>query len=50
MARLTKEHKKKYQKELGWDEKLIRFAAKTVGSIALVFLTAVGMDIYHFLK
>jgi len=31
MARLTKEHKKKYQKELGWDEKLIRFAAKNCG-------------------
>lgn len=50
MARLTKEHKKKYQKEKSWDEKLIRFAFKTVGSVVLIFFIAIGVDIYHFLK
>lgn len=50
MVRLTKEQKKKYQKERGWDEKLIQFAFKVVGSVAFLFFTAVGIDIYHFLK
>jgi len=49
MARLKKEYRDKYKKKLGWDEELLHFAIKAVGSAALVFITAVGIDIYHFL-
>lgn len=45
--RLPKKYKKKYKKQLGWDEELVIFAAKIVGSTALVFLAAAGVDIYH---
>jgi len=49
MARLKKEYREKYKKKLGWDEELIFFVFKTVGSLALVFIVAVGIDMYHFL-
>ncbi|MBI2439346.1 MAG: hypothetical protein HYV45_01945 [Candidatus Moranbacteria bacterium] len=45
---LKAEHRKKYKKKLGWDEELIRFAVKIVGSAALFFLFAVGVDVYRF--
>lgn len=47
--RLPKDYKHKYKRELGWDEELIRFAAKIVGSAALFFAIAVGVDAYRFL-
>ncbi|MEI8096768.1 MAG: hypothetical protein WCG73_01530 [Candidatus Moraniibacteriota bacterium] len=46
---MKKEHKKKYKKELGWDEKLLRFAIKAVGSAALFLVAAFGMDAYRLL-
>lgn len=46
---MKKGYKHKYQKTLGWDEELIRFAAKIVGSAALFFVIAIGMDMYHYL-
>ncbi|MDD2766974.1 MAG: hypothetical protein PHH40_04450 [Candidatus Moranbacteria bacterium] len=49
MARLKKEYKEKYKKKLGWDEKLIRFAFKAVGSAVLLFTIAIGLDVYQFL-
>jgi hypothetical protein len=39
--------RKKYKRELGWDEKLTHFAIKVVGSAALFFIAAIGMDAYH---
>lgn len=45
---LPKQYRHKYEKELGWDEKLVIFAAKAVGSAVLFFLFAVGVDIYRF--
>lgn len=48
MARLKKEYRHKYKKELGWDEKLLRFVIKAVGSAALFFVAAIGIDAYHF--
>lgn len=49
MARLKKEYRDKYKKKLGWDEELLRFAFKAVGSAVLFFTIAVGVDVYQFL-
>lgn len=50
ISRIPKKHRHKYKKELGWDEELVRFAVKVVGSASLFFLAAIGLDIYTFLK
>jgi hypothetical protein len=47
--RLPKKYQKKYKRERSWDEELIMFAFKVVGSTALVFIVAAGMDVYHLL-
>ena len=46
---MKKEHKKKYKKNLGWDEELLHFVIKAVGSAALFFVVAIGMDAYRLL-
>lgn len=45
---MKKEYRKKYKKELHWEEKLLRFIIKTVGSAALFLVAAIGMDAYRF--
>jgi len=47
MARLKKEYRDKYKRALGWDENLLRFVVKTIGSAALFFVVAIGVDAYH---
>lgn len=47
--RLPKKYRKKYRKQLGWDEELVFFVAKIVGSTALIFLVAAGVDIYDLI-
>ncbi|MDP3957011.1 MAG: hypothetical protein Q8Q10_00725 [bacterium] len=39
--------RKKYKRKLGYDEKLLHFVVKVVGSAALFFIAAIGMDMYH---
>ena len=46
---MKKRYKHKYKKKLGWDEELIFFVAKIVGSTALFFMIAIGVDAYRFL-
>lgn len=46
---LSTEHKKKYARKRGWDEDLVRFVTKTVASVSLFLLVALGLDIYRFL-
>lgn len=45
---MKKAYKQKYKKNLGWDEELIFFVAKIVGSTVLFFVIAIGIDIYRF--
>lgn len=47
--RLSKKHKEKYKKKRGWDEELIFFAFKIVGSTVLIFVVAAGLDVYHLM-
>jgi hypothetical protein len=47
--RLPKHYREKYKKKRGWDEELIMFAFKVVGSTALVFIVAAGVDVYHLI-
>lgn len=42
-----RKYKKKYKRELGWDEKFTHFAIKTVGLVTLFFITAISIDAYH---
>ena len=49
IKRLPKKYRKKYKKKLGWDEELVFFVAKIVGSTALIFLVAAGVDIYDLI-
>lgn len=49
ISRLPKKYRKKYKKQLGWDEELVIFAFKVVGSTALVFIVAAGVDIYDLI-
>jgi hypothetical protein len=46
---MKKGYKHKYKRELGWDEELVYFAVKVVGSTALFFIAAIGMDTYNLL-
>lgn len=46
---MKKGYKHKYKRELGWDEMLVRFAVKVVGSAALFFIAAIGADTYRLL-
>jgi hypothetical protein len=45
--RIPKQYRRKYEKKQGWDEELIRFTVKIVGSAALFFLAAIGLDVYR---
>ncbi len=47
--RLPKKHKEKYKKERSWDEELIYFAFKVVGSTVLMFVVSAGLDVYHLM-
>ena len=47
--RLPRGYRKKYKRKLGWDEEIIRFAMKVVGSASLFFVIAVGIDAYRLL-
>ena len=47
--RLPKHYRKKYKKERSWDEELTLFIFKIVGSTALLFIVAAGVDIYHLM-
>lgn len=47
ISRLPKHYRKKYKRELGWDEETMFFAFKVVGSTSLFFVLAAGMDIYR---
>jgi hypothetical protein len=46
---MKKAYKDKYKKKLGKDEELIFFIMKLVGTTALFFIVAIGMDTYRFL-
>lgn len=45
--RVPKKYRQKYNKKRGWDEELVLFAVKTVGSAALFLVVAFGMDAYR---
>lgn len=47
--RLPKRYREKYKKKRGWDEELVVFAVKVVGSTALMFIVAGGVDVYHLM-
>ncbi len=47
--RLPKKYREKYKKKRGWDEELVFFAVKVVGSTALLFIVAAGVDIYDLI-
>jgi len=49
ISRLPKKYKEKYKRTRGWDEDIVFFAFKVVGSTALVFLVAAGVDIYQLI-
>lgn len=49
LHRLPKQYREKYKKKRGWDEELVVFAVKVVGSTALLFIVAAGVDVYHFI-
>lgn len=49
ISRLPKKYKKKYQRKLGWDEEILFFVMKVVGSTTLVFVVAAGVDIYQLM-
>lgn len=46
---MKKEYKKKYNAKRSWDEELLYFAVKVVGSAALFFIAAIGVDTYRLL-
>lgn len=48
-SRLPKEYRHRYTKEKSWDESLVLFVVKIVGSTALFFVIAVGIDVYRLL-
>lgn len=48
--RLPKKYKKKYQKKHSWDEEILFFVMKVVGSTALLFVVAAGVDVYQLLQ
>lgn len=47
--RLPKRYRQKYKKARGWDEEIVFFVVKVVGSTALVFIVAAGVDVYHLM-
>lgn len=47
--RLPKKYRKKYKKQRGWDEEILVFVVKIVGSTALLFIVAAGVDVYHLM-
>jgi hypothetical protein len=49
IRRLPKKHREKYKKKRGWDEELVLFAFKIVGSTVLIFVVAAGVDVYHLI-
>lgn len=46
---MKKAHRQKYKREMSWDEGVVLFALKVVGSAALFFIAAIGMDTYRLL-
>lgn len=49
ISRLPKQYRKKYKKERGWDEEIVLFAFKIVGSASLFFVLAAGIDVYRLI-
>lgn len=47
--RLPRKYRHKYKRKLGWDEELVVFVVKVVGSTALLFIVAAGVDVYHLM-
>jgi|GEM_PF-2057700 len=45
--RLPKKVREKYKRKLGWDEELVLFVMKVVGSTILFFVMAISVDIYQ---
>lgn len=41
--------KKKYKRQLSWDEEIVFFVMKVIGSTALLFIVAAGVDVYHLM-
>lgn len=39
--------RKKYKRKRSWDEEVIHFAIKIVGSAVFFFIISAGMDVYH---
>lgn len=44
-----KNMQKKYKRKLGWDEEIVLFVVKVVGSTALLVIVAAGIDVYHLM-
>lgn len=49
LHRLPKQYREKYKKKRGWDEEILFFVVKIIGSTALVFIVAGGIDVYHLM-
>jgi len=49
LSRLPKKYREKYTKEKSWDEQVLFFVFKVVGSTALLFVVAAGVDVYHLM-
>lgn len=49
ISRLPKKYREKYKKKRSWDTELVLFAVKIIGSTALVFVVAAGVDVYHLI-
>lgn len=45
--RIPRKYREKYKQKPSWDEELVQFAVKVVGSASLFFLAAIGMDAYR---
>lgn len=48
--RLPKKYREKYKKKRDWSEDVASFVLKVVGSTALLFVVAAGVDIYHLMQ
>jgi hypothetical protein len=41
--------KKEHRRKPSWDEEIVFFVVKVVGSTALLFIVAAGVDVYHLM-
>lgn len=49
LHRVPKKVREKYKKARGWDEEILFFVVKVVGSTALMLIVAAGVDVYHLM-